>query len=556
MAFDVGLTEEEWAAFRRESTQALPEALAGMDMLDILMPSQKALLMATASNQVTVSDKSRRIGFTWAIASDAVLTAGASKVAGGMDVFYIGYNLEMAREFIDTAAMWAKAFMPACTEVGEVVFTDSMGGQPDKHIQAFRIAFASGFEIVALSSRPRSLRGRQGYVILDEFAFHDAPEELLKAAMALLIWGGKVLVISTHNGEDNPFNVLLNEIRAKKRPGAIVRCTFDQALEEGLFKRICLIKRQEWTPEGEAKFRAEIRANYSAGAAEELDCIPSQGSGVYLTRALIEACSTDPGPVLRLTVPASFELLPKVERESYVAAWLEQTVQPELKKLDKGLRHYVGQDFALTGDVSAITPICIERTLRRRVPFVIEMRGVPHEQQKQVLFFVIDALPRFSGGKLDGNGNGSYLAQVTLQKYGASRIEKVMPSQTWYLENMPLVKVAFEDRMISIPIHADLVDDLRQIVLKRGIPMVPRDAHTKGSDGLPRHGDFAVSLCLAVAASYGSASEYAYHAVPKAGRFGEGQMAAEDDFDRRHDGAFVRDRGGSIAGQLRGGGAY
>lgn len=27
----------------------------------------------------------------------------------------------------------------------------------------FRIAFASGFEIVALSSRPRSLRGRQGY---------------------------------------------------------------------------------------------------------------------------------------------------------------------------------------------------------------------------------------------------------------------------------------------------------------------------------------------------------------------------------------------------------
>lgn len=547
MAFDVGLSEEERAKFRRESTQALPAAFEGLSLPDILMPSQKALLMATATSQMTVSDKSRRIGFTWAVSADAVLTAGAAKTAGGMDVFYIGYNLEMAREFIDTCAMWAKAFMPACTEVGEIIFTDCIGGQPDKHIQAFRIAFAAGFEIVALSSRPRSLRGRQGYVILDEFAFHDGPEELLKAAMALLIWGGKVLVISTHNGVDNPFNVLLEEIRTGKRPGKIVRCTFDQALQEGLYKRICLMKGEEWTPEGEAKFRAGIRANYGAGAAEELDCIPSQGSGVYLTRALIEACAIETGPVLRLHVDAGFELKPEAERRSYVDAFLEQQVEPELKKLDKGLRHFFGQDFALTGDVSGYAPCFIDRTLRRRFPFLVEMRGVPHEQQKQVVFYITERLPRFSGGKLDATGNGSFLGQVTLQKFGESRIEPVKLSQTWYVDNMPRVKAGFEDRTISIPMHADVVDDLRQIQLVRGVPMVPKDARSKGSDGKMRHGDFAVAIALAMAASYSEASEYAYHAVRK----GDGAAPEDDDFDNRYGGVFA-DRGhDSVAGQLR-----
>lgn len=285
MAFDgVPITEEEWAKHRREAMQSLPAQLVGKALPDILMPSQKALLRATATNQLVVSDKSRRIGFTWAVGADAVLTAGAAKSARGMDVLYIGYNLDMAREFVDVCAMWAKAFMPASTEVGEFLFQDQMQGEPDKHIQAFRIAFASGYEIVALSSRPRSLRGRQGYVILDEFAFHDGPEDLLKAAMALLIWGGKVLVISTHNGVDNPFNLLINEVRAGKRPGAVVRCTFDQALEEGLFQRICLVRGLEWSPEAEAEFRTGIRANLGSHAAEELDCIPSQGSGVYLDR--------------------------------------------------------------------------------------------------------------------------------------------------------------------------------------------------------------------------------------------------------------------------------
>ena len=93
----------------------------------------------------------------------------------------------------------------------EFLFDD---GDPDKQIKAFRIKFACGFQIIALPSRPRSLRGMQGFVIIDEAAFHEDLKELMKAAIALLIWGGRVLVISTHNGEDNYFNQLVKEARA------------------------------------------------------------------------------------------------------------------------------------------------------------------------------------------------------------------------------------------------------------------------------------------------------------------------------------------------------
>lgn len=542
------ITEEEWAAHRRMAVQSLPPALAGQSLPDILLQHQKDILASTSHYAITVTDKSRRIGATWGVGADAVLASGAQVVAGGMDTLYIGYNLDMAREFIDTCAMWAKAFMPACTEVAEFLFTDQgdTPGAGDKHIQAFRIRFASGFEIVALSSRPRSLRGRQGYVILDEFAFHDDPEGLLKACMALLIWGGKILVISTHNGADNPFNILIEDIRAGKygETANVVRCTFDDAIHHGLYERVCLKKGIEWTPEAEAKWRAAIRKVYQANAGEELDCVPAQGSGVYLTRALIEACTLPPDRVVTLRCPDRFELKPEYERVSYVQAWLDQIVAPLLSDLDQNLQHACGQDFARSGDNSVYVPLEIARDLTRRAPFVIEMRNVPFEQQKQVFIWVTKRLPRFMGGKIDSTGNGAYLGEAAVQEFGEQLIERVVMRQLWYAENMPPMKAGFEDRKLLFPANDNLVTDLRQIALIRGIPMVPQDAKTEGTDGLPRHGDFAVALCLAYAASRGVTVEYGYHSVPKEAWdwIGSGGDDLNDEFGNRNPHAAARHR--------------
>ncbi|EOT8011973.1 hypothetical protein ACKY3E_005851, partial [Escherichia coli] len=83
-----------------------------------------------------------------------------------------------------------------------------------EEILTYMIRFPnSGFKIQALSSRPSNLRGLQGDVVIDEAAFHESLDELLKAAMALTMWGARVRIISTHNGVDNLFNQYIQEAR-------------------------------------------------------------------------------------------------------------------------------------------------------------------------------------------------------------------------------------------------------------------------------------------------------------------------------------------------------
>jgi len=173
----------------------------------IFLPYQTDFMTAVRDYPVVVEEKSRRTGMSWTASFVADLTAALAADAGGMDVFYMGYNLEMAREFIDYCAEHAQAMQAAASEVRESFFEDP--DNPEKSTKVFRIDFASGFKILALPSRARALRGMQGLVIIDEAAFHDDLEELLKAALALLMWGGKVVIISTHNGDTNPFNVLV-----------------------------------------------------------------------------------------------------------------------------------------------------------------------------------------------------------------------------------------------------------------------------------------------------------------------------------------------------------
>lgn len=116
----------------------------------------------------------------------------------------------------------------------EIVLRDE-----DWDITVYRICFASGFNVWDLPSETRSLRSKQGRVIIDEVAFVDDLPELMKAAFALLMWGGSVSILSTRNGEENPFNELLKEIRSGERNYSLHRTTLDDAIADGLFKTIC-----------------------------------------------------------------------------------------------------------------------------------------------------------------------------------------------------------------------------------------------------------------------------------------------------------------------------
>lgn len=512
------VSEAEWARLRADAIAAPPPTALGAS---VLLPYQQALLEAIDRHEVVVMEKSRRIGATWGVAAQAVLMAGASRAARGMDVMYIGYNLDMAREFVDVCAMWSRAFAEAASAVSQFLFEDQDAQGAARHIQAYRIRFASGFEVVALASRPRSLRGRQGFVIIDEPAFHDDLPGVLKAALAFLIWGGKVLVISTHDGDENPFAELVKDIRAGKRRFHLLRTDFDEAVRQGLYQRICLMKGWAWSAAAEAAWRSGIRAFYGDGAAEELDVIPRAGGTRFLPLALIEARASREIPVLRFACDAGFVHLPEHVQERAVLEWCEAEMGPRLRALNPLHAHAFGMDFGRRADLSVIWPVQVLPDLRRATPLTVELRNVPFERQKQILFYLADRLPRLGAGVLDATGNGAYLAEVAMLRYGAHRIEQLMLTEGWYRDNMPKLKAAFEDGSFSIPADAPTVEDFRLLTLVRGVARVPdQRSAEKGEDkdkaGGQRHGDAAIAAALAIYAAGKRVPDGSMDGVPHA----------------------------------------
>lgn len=481
-----------------------------MELGDVLLPYQKAWL--GDKSPVKVVEKSRRIGLTWAQALDDVLKASTSG-RDGMDVLYISFNQDMTREYIDTCAEWAKKLQIVAGKVNEDIFRDG----DEREIKAFRIDFASGHKILALSNRPSNLRGKQGRVIIDEAAFVEDLPELLKAALALLMWGGQVIIISTHDGAENPFNELIQDVRAGNLPYSLHRITLDDALSAGLYRRICRVTKQDWTPEAEEAWRADLIKTYGDGADEELFCIPRQSSGAYLTTGMIEACM-ETAPVLTWTPPAGdFVDWPLPVAERYTKGWIAEQLEPLLSGLPKDRAHFCGVDFGRSGDLSVFWPATEEKDLRLVPPFVLELRNCPHRTQQQILFAVLDALPRFSGVSLDARGNGSALAEAARQQYGPGRVREVMISEGWYRETMPLLKAGIEDKTLILPKDAGILSDFRSLRVVKGVARVP-EQRTKDKTG-GRHGDSAVACAMMLDArrELGSSEPWEYVGIPMSG---------------------------------------
>ncbi|UCX05436.1 hypothetical protein [Shewanella glacialimarina] len=484
------------------------------DPKEVLLGYQKRWIADESS--LKIAEKSRRTGLTWAEAADASLTAGAARGQGGTNHFYVGSNKEMAREFIDAAAMWAKVFDKAAGDIQEEIFVDD--GQDGKEILTFAIYFASGFKIQALSSNPSNLRGMQGNVTIDEAAFHDRLAEVLKAALALTMWGAKVRLISTHNGIENLFNELINDSRADKKDYSVHRITLDDACSDGLYQRICQIRGIEWSQAAEDEWKAKLLKATATeeDALEEYFCVPKSGGGAYLNRALIEARMASieqSGPVIRLKKNNDFGLWPENLREAEILQWCTDELKPILDHLDPARPHVFGEDFARSGDLTVIDVGELAQDLHITVKLQVELKNIPFRQQEQILFFIVDRLPRLRGGGMDARGNGQALAEYAQDKYGTEVIECVMLSEPFYREQMPRFKSHFEDGLITIPRDDDTGTDLRALSInRRGTPCLG-DVRT-GQDK-ERHGDAAISLFLMVYASTLDGAPIEFTPIPK-----------------------------------------
>lgn len=510
------LTAAEWEKQRQEAMAAMPAVIAEVGLPKVLLPYQaRTVSLLDSGCQVLFVEKSRRIGLTWGMAAYAALRAGRQKAAGGMDVMYISYSREMTREFIDACAMWARAFDVAAGEVEETLFDQD---DADKAINAFRIKFASGFEIMALSSAPRGLRGKQGVIIIDEAAFVDSLAELLKAALAFLMWGGQVVVCSTHDGVDNEFNAKIQDILAERSKYQHLRIDFDQALNEGLYQRICLVTGRDWSAAAEAAWRQDIIDFYGDGADEELFCVPSLSSGAWLPAPLIEARMVVRTPVLRLELPADYMFRNRVEQASLMAPFLED-LRDQLAALDLTPQFAFGFDFARVADLTAGSLMAIEQRLKRREVLAFELRNVPGVEQKLIVRTIFQHVrARMIGAAFDATGMGWTVAEDLGREFGlredpegSGMVIAVKFSEEWYRLHMPPLKAAIEDDLLDLIADAEHLGDLRAIKVVRGIARVP--ALRAGSPDKKRHGDHAIAVALAHWASRQRFVEFGYTPV-------------------------------------------
>lgn len=531
------LTEQQWAELRSEAKRVsdaeLDRILGGKPrpLPPAFLPYQSTTiaLLESVSTRVLFVEKSRRVGLTWSLAAYAVLKAGRSREARGADVYYISYAQAMTRDFIADCAGWARSFNQVVAEVEEFLWNDGKGDDgADRNIQAFRITFASGHEIVGLSSAPRSLRGKQGVVIIDEAAFVDDLKELLKAALALLMWGGQVIVCSTHNGAENEFNLQVQDILGGRKPYKHLRIDFDEALQEGLYERICMRTGEAWSPEAEGKWRREIVEFYGDGADEELYCVPSMGSGSWLTAPLIEARMTADAPVLRLELPENYLQLSPAEQAALTEEF-EEELKEALAGLDlEQLLYSFGFDFGRVADLSVGTLLSIDQAQRRREALTFEFRNVPGDEQKRFTRMLLTHVrSRLVGGAFDATGMGWTVAEDLGRSFGlrsadneAGLIWAIKFTEDWYRINMPPLKVAFEDDAIALANDRDHASDLRAVKVIRGIPRLPQTRQGEGTK--KRHGDFAIALALAHFASRHRWAEYSYASEGRRpGRFDE-----------------------------------
>jgi phage FluMu gp28-like protein len=471
--------------------------------LEILLPFQKTFL--EDKSPLRIWEKSRRIGASWVLALESVLDG---MTPGGSNTYYISYNYDMTKQFIDDAKYWTRIL-----QLIAKYYEAELADENNKTFKVYTLVLASGHEISALPSTEYAIRSKQGNIVFDEAAFTERFEGIKKAALALQIWGGKFTIVSSHNGDDSPFNLFLNRIKAGEEPDwSAHRTTFARAIEQGLYRKICQKQKRDWTEAGEAEFTARVRRIYRDNVEEELDVIPARSGGRYFPRFMLDPCADADIPVIRKAFEDAFLHERKEKRERTVEKWFKHEVLPVIEKIEYPVG--IGEDFARSGDLTLFWLTELLEKKHGSTAAVIELRNWPFDQQWQFWELLVAALgPRFLGAALDARGNGQMIAEKAETEWPGQAIS-VMLTRPWYGTWFPKLKSRIEDREWTLPRDEYLFGDFGAVRLKAGFPLIEDHTAEKGVSSVSkkRHGDGAVGAVLSLYALEACAEDVAPYA--------------------------------------------
>lgn len=437
----------------------------------MLLRYQQQFLNSDA--KIKVWRKSRRIGATYVIALDSCLTSGRADKP--YDVWVTSADMQASKEFIRYCEEFAIKLNNGAKLLGEELLED------EKDITAMVIEFATKKRIMALSSSPRSFRSKGGSVILDEFAFHDNPRELWKAATPTTRWGGTIQALSTVSTENSFFEELCEKAKNNKA-FYFQQTTIIDAINDGIVDKIL---HKKATLKDKDTFLQEIRDECLSEETflQEYMCIPQSGDGEYWL---------------------PWDLITGVESKDIA-------IDGSTYKKGKTI---IGHDIAIRGDNSVFAVFELVGDVAHLVDLKI-LKNKKFAEQEQVLRELVNIYNPYRI-YADQTGMGEKVVEDYKAIFGSVRVQGILFTSVSKQEMAINAKQLFEDKKLRLPFANERIrNDLRAIKKETGAGNIPKFVTEKNKNG---HGDIAWAIFLALLGLKNKPVEYNYRAVTRTDR--------------------------------------
>ncbi len=401
---------------------------------DLLLPYQRSWVLDTSRFKIWL--KSRQIGGSLAAAFEVVSDA----IQSGSDWIILSAGERQALEFMEKVHRVGQIFCQAIShETGKPFVAETKASQ---------IRFPNGARILALPANASTARGYSANLVLDEFAFHENPEEIWRAVYPIItnpLRGElKLRVISTPAGMNNKFYELWNEAPDFKRHKTSV---YD-AVEQGLGLDI-----------------EELKANLADadGWAQEFECQFMEHAAQVFPMDLIRSVE-DPA--------------------ASIGPWETRTPNPLFVGIDIGRR----RDLTVAWTLERVAGVLWTREIQ-------VMENTPFPEQEALLS---ERVNRARFVAVDSTGIGGPVSEYLAKRLGDFKLEAVNFTNERKRELFSRTKKSFQSRSVRIPSQPKLRDDLasiQRIVTQQGLVKFMA-ARTR--DG---HADRATALALALHAA-------------------------------------------------------
>ena len=381
-------------------------------------------------------EKSRRIGATYAESYRQVRIR--NKIDYKRDYWFSSADESAAYEFAQYCRLWCELTQAIQVKFFQQNLEDDRGYQYTNYVTEF----PNGSRINCMSSNPRRFRSKGGDVGLDEFAWHDNPDEMLDAAMPVTTWGYSISILSTHNGDGSEFynitktakQVQQGQLDPKKDnvlPWSHHHTPITVAVDQGLAEKIYKLDRID--PEARERFLRECRARCRNEDAwnQEYMCIPSAAASTLIPYDLYQGCE------------------------------VTDCLQPLVPHTEARRQYYLGGDIGRKKHLTVfwIWENVADLLICRKI---IRLHKTPYAAQLQVASDLL-ANQNILRACLDATGIGDMLAESLQDRFGAYRVEKVNFTANVKEHLASLMLQGFEDKLLRVPADRVVREDFHSV---------------------------------------------------------------------------------------------